>query len=179
MPALRVGATGDVAWRDRDSGQLLSHDVDISASTLDAVALRLLAECGSLIRQTAAKLSMPDWPEGVRRAISFTFVAPHDLAPAPLAYAGATGDGLLASLRESLSNIARHAQATHVDVEIEVDADVVLRVCDDGIGPPGPGARRGKGLDNLAARAARLGGALTLHPGDKGGTVLEWRVPKR
>jgi hypothetical protein len=95
------GATGDVAWRDRESGQMLSRDVDIAAGTLDALAGRLLAECGSLIRQTAAKLSMPDWPEGVRRAISFTFDAPHDLVPASLAVAGGTGDGLLASLREA------------------------------------------------------------------------------
>ena len=31
----------------------------------------------------------------------------------------------------------------------------------------------------MAARATRLGGTLTLEPGGKGGTVLEWRVPKR
>ena len=90
-----------------------------------------------------------------------------------------TGTELLATLRESLSNIARHAQASHAEVEIEVGAEVVLRVRDDGVGPPGPGARRGRGLDNMAARATRLGGTLTLEPGGKGGTVLEWRVPKR
>jgi hypothetical protein len=96
-----AGATGDVAWRDRASGQMLSVDVDIAADTIDATARRLLADCGSAIRQTAAKLAMPDWPEGVRRAISFRLVAPTDLVPAPLAFAGGSGDGLLASLREA------------------------------------------------------------------------------
>jgi hypothetical protein len=96
-----AGATGDVAWRDRSSGQLLSRDVDIAAPTLDATARRLLAECGTLIRQTAAKLAMPDWPEGVRRAISFSFPTPADLLAPPLALAGVSGDGLLASLREA------------------------------------------------------------------------------
>jgi signal transduction histidine kinase len=90
-----------------------------------------------------------------------------------------TGTELLATLRESLSNIARHAQASHAEVEIEVGAEVVLRVRDDGVGPPGPGARRGRGLDNMAARATRLGGTMTLEPGGTGGTELEWRVPKR
>jgi hypothetical protein len=96
-----AGATGDVAWRDRATGQLLSRDVDISAAQLAATAQRLLVDCGAVIRQTAAKLAMPDWPEGVRRAISFTFAAPPDLVPATLALAGGAGDGLLASLREA------------------------------------------------------------------------------
>ena len=96
-----AGATGDVAWRDHASGLLVSAEVDIAADALAATAGRLLAECGSVIRQTAAKLAMPDWPEGVRRAISFAFDAPADLVPAPLAFAGVSGDWLLASLREA------------------------------------------------------------------------------
>ena len=47
---------------------------------------------------------------------------------------------LLATLREGLSNVARHAQATRVDVEVVVTDRVVLRVIDDGVGPPGPDA---------------------------------------
>jgi hypothetical protein len=96
-----AGASGDVAWRDQATGQLQSRDVDIPAADVEATARRLLAECGAVIRQTAAKLAMPDWPEGVRRAISFTFDAPPDLLPARAALAGGTGDGLLALLREA------------------------------------------------------------------------------
>ena len=95
------GASGDVAWRDGLTGQLLSRDLDVAAVTVEATARRLLAECGAVICQTAAMLVMPDWPEGVRRAISFTLAAPADLVAAPLAFAGASGDGLLASLREA------------------------------------------------------------------------------
>ncbi len=96
-----AGASGDVAWRDGTTGQMVSFDVDIAAATLEVTAARLLASCGTAIRQTAAKLAMPDWPEGMRRAISFRLAAPNDLVPAPLALAGAGGDGLLASLREA------------------------------------------------------------------------------
>jgi two-component system, NarL family, sensor histidine kinase DevS len=84
---------------------------------------------------------------------------------------------LLATLREALSNVARHAQATRVEVEVVVTDQVVLRVVDDGIGPPAPGAPSGHGLRNMKARAARRAGRFELRPGPSTGTVLEWRVP--
>lgn len=85
---------------------------------------------------------------------------------------------LLATLREALSNVARHAGASRVDVSLIVSDEVLLRVVDDGVGPPGPDAPRGHGLKNMAARAERHGGRLDLLPGPPSGTVLEWRVPK-
>ena len=89
-----------------------------------------------------------------------------------------TGVELLATLREALSNVARHAQASRVEVEVLVEGDVCLRVTDDGIGPPSAETPRGKGLDNMATRAADLGGELRLTEREPTGTVLEWRVPK-
>ena len=86
---------------------------------------------------------------------------------------------LLATLREALSNVARHAKASRVEVELIVDADVCLRVTDDGVGPPDDTTPRGSGLANMAARAERLGGALRIGPGPGAGTVLEWRAPKQ
>jgi signal transduction histidine kinase len=85
---------------------------------------------------------------------------------------------LLATLREALSNVARHARASQVEVEVVVDGDVCLRVADDGVGPPNDATPRGKGLANMAARAQNLGGKLELRPGERAGTVLEWRAPK-
>ena len=84
---------------------------------------------------------------------------------------------VLAVLREALANAARHAEATAVDVELTADADVVLRVADDG---KGRGAQRragGKGLANMETRASRLGGSLQATTGLTGGTVIDWRVP--
>ena len=89
------------------------------------------------------------------------------------------GTELLATLREALSNIARHARAVRVDVEVLVEEDVCLRVVDDGIGPPAAGVPRGKGLANMEARASALGGTLELRAGNPAGTVLEWRVPRK
>ena len=88
----------------------------------------------------------------------------------------------LAALREALSNAARHANASQVDVTVDAGTDGMLtvQVTDDGTGIPDGGRR--SGLRNLAGRAEKLGGELRLEPADPGapapGTRLEWRVPR-
>jgi signal transduction histidine kinase len=89
----------------------------------------------------------------------------------------ATARELLATLREGLSNVARHARAHRAEVEVLVGDEIALRVVDDGVGPPPPGSPRGNGLVNMAERARRLGGRCELLAGDGGGSILEWTVP--
>ena len=87
---------------------------------------------------------------------------------------------MIASMREALGNVARHAGATKVDVTIAVEGDrVVMRVTDDGVGLPDDAARLtgGNGLLNMRARAAGFGGQCTLEPGQRSGAVLAWSVP--
>jgi signal transduction histidine kinase len=90
--------------------------------------------------------------------------------------AGEVAEQALAVLREALSNAARHAQATQVDVTVDVSGDGVLsvQVADNGVGIPDGGRR--SGLRNVAGRAEKFGGELLLTPADPG-TRLEWRVP--
>jgi two-component sensor histidine kinase len=85
---------------------------------------------------------------------------------------------LLAVLGEALTNVARHARASsvHVDLAVTVD-DVTLRVRDDGIGLAG--APRDVGLADLRRRAAWHGGTLDVQPEPAGGTRLTWAVPRR
>lgn len=87
------------------------------------------------------------------------------------------GAEMLATLREALSNVARHAHATRVEIELVADQQLELRVADDGVGPAAARATRGHGLKNMATRAARLGGRLELRARQPTGTALEWRVP--
>jgi hypothetical protein len=63
------GAIGDAAWRD-GTGRLVTRDLEIPLERLHLTAAQLLGECGTLIGRLVAGLSMPDWPEGARRAIS-------------------------------------------------------------------------------------------------------------
>jgi len=83
---------------------------------------------------------------------------------------------LIATLREALSNVARHARARRVEVSLRVDAEVVLRVVDDGVGMSAR-PRRMSGLRNLEGRARELGGSMTVSAPETGGTTLEWRIP--
>lgn len=86
-------------------------------------------------------------------------------------------DQLLAVAREALSNVARHARASAVEVVVSVGPEgVTLTVLDDGVGPP-TGPRAGSGLRNMAERAAALGGDFSLQPRSSGGSRLSWRVP--
>ncbi len=85
---------------------------------------------------------------------------------------------LLATLREALSNVARHAQASCADVTVSAgDGRLRLVVADDGVGPPGDDAPRGNGLANMARRAEGVGGSCELSTRDGGGTTLTWDVP--
>jgi signal transduction histidine kinase len=83
---------------------------------------------------------------------------------------------LLSALRESLSNVARHAAASGVDIHVRAGAELALTVRDNGSGIQQQASRR-SGLSNLEQRARKLGGSLRVEPGPDGGTVLEWRVP--
>lgn len=91
------GAIGDAAWRDEASGALMSRDLAIPFDVIRNTADHLLSECGHTIRRLVAGLSMPDWPEGARRAISFT-LTPYAILPAGTV---ARFDALLESYRQS------------------------------------------------------------------------------
>ena len=86
------------------------------------------------------------------------------------------GENLLAVLREALSNAARHAKASRVDVVIAVDdATATATISDDGIGLPSDGRR--SGLANLQARAEGLDGSFSATTAPEGGAEILWRVP--
>jgi two-component system, NarL family, sensor histidine kinase DevS len=88
------------------------------------------------------------------------------------------GEHLLAVLREGLSNAARHARASQVDISAEADGELRLRITDNGIGIASDVRR--SGLRNMAERAAHLGGTFVVAAADPTagtGTALDWRVP--
>ncbi|MCU1503479.1 MAG: histidine kinase [Ilumatobacteraceae bacterium] len=87
-----------------------------------------------------------------------------------------TFEEMMPVLREALSNIARHASASAVRVSVDVAGDIVLIVCDDGVGVPDE-VIGGRGVGNMVDRARRLGGDASVANQPSGGTVLTWRVP--
>ena len=81
-----------------------------------------------------------------------------------------------AVLRESLTNVAKHAQAAKIRVWIQADGQrLALTVTDDGIGL-GQSTRR-SGLANLQRRAERYGGDFSVGNAPEGGLRLQWSIP--
>ena len=88
-------------------------------------------------------------------------------------------DDITAVVREALSNVARHAAATDAAVSVTANADgeLVVAIVDNGVGPPAAPRPGGRGLHNMAARAEKCGGTLSVAAGPSTGTVVELRVP--
>jgi two-component system sensor histidine kinase UhpB len=85
--------------------------------------------------------------------------------------------------QESLSNIAKHARARDVDVELSFVGRTILRVRDDGGGFNGAAGRRvngqyrgrpgGLGLSGMRERALLVGGNLDVFTAPGAGTTIE------
>jgi two-component system, NarL family, sensor histidine kinase UhpB len=73
--------------------------------------------------------------------------------------------------QESLSNVAQHAGARHVTVELSFVGRTVLRIADDGCGVKG-GRNGGLGLTGMHERALLVGGALDIHSANGRGTTI-------
>jgi signal transduction histidine kinase len=125
------------------------HPAILAQRGLDA-GLEALATRASLPVELDAEL--PDrLPETVERAAYF-FVA------------------------EALTNVAKHARATHGRVRAHVDAgELVVEVADDGVG--GADAGRGSGLQGLEDRLGAVAGSLEVVSPPGAGTRLRARIP--
>jgi signal transduction histidine kinase len=159
---------------------LVRQRIDKAIDDLDATMTE--------IRTTIFELGDSALPGGLRKGVvrlvdelsptlrvrpEVRFVGPIDNAVAQT-----TADHLLAALREMLSNVSKHAQATRIVLILSVGDDVVLEVVDNGVGIVAHSARgRRLGLVNLRRRAEQLGGTFELQPVDAGGTRAIWRVP--
>ena len=82
----------------------------------------------------------------------------------------------LAVVRESLTNVAKHAEASVVDLRIQADRELSIEVVDNGVGLS-EGTERKSGLANLEARAKKYGGSFAAYLAPTGGTIIEWVIP--
>jgi two-component system, NarL family, sensor histidine kinase UhpB len=83
-------------------------------------------------------------------------------------------------LQESLTNIARHAQATEVSVSlVRDDAGITLAIEDDGVGfaPSSQRKPNSFGLLGLRERAQLLGGEISIDSAPGKGTRVRLRIP--
>ncbi|MEV4674518.1 MULTISPECIES: HAMP domain-containing sensor histidine kinase [Actinomadura] len=78
--------------------------------------------------------------------------------------------------QEGLTNVWRHSGARNAELSLtqEEDGSVVLRVVDDGVGPP---TEVGSGIHGMRERAMLIGARLTIGPANGGGTEVRLEVP--
>ncbi|MBI4205660.1 MAG: PAS domain S-box protein [Betaproteobacteria bacterium] len=85
-------------------------------------------------------------------------------------------------VQEALTNVARHAQASLVEVILKCDGgDLMVQVCDNGRGIDEAALRKGKsyGVLGIRERAQTLGGAARIFRSAEGGTTVEITIPLR
>ncbi|MFF8290847.1 sensor histidine kinase [Streptomyces sp. NPDC016309] len=155
--------------------------------TAASIAERSLAEARRFVHDLApADLAGGGGPEEALRDLAARESARLPVAfridgpPVPLP--DRVGAALLRIAQGALANVAEHAGATSAGLTLTyLDDQVVLDVADDGRGfdpgaPPPPGDR-GHGLPAIRARAAQLGGTLTVESAPGEGTVLSVSIP--
>jgi len=101
-------------------------------------------------------------------APALTIDGPLDALPADLEA------DVVAVVREGLANVARHARASSVSVQVTSGDALLVEVADDGIGLGSNAVE--SGLDNLRQRAEAHGGSLTLRRRTPRGTSLVWEA---
>ena len=173
------------------AGRLLQRECEFAAAngTENAAISRARAELGDLERTARTALAEVreaiggyrarglaaeiESARGTLAAAGVTLVTEGDLKPATLTAAEETV--LALALREAVTNIVRHAQATSCRLRLVLqDGQHRLSIEDDG---PHPIAREGNGLRGMRERVESLGGQLSLTRA--GGTHLLIELPMR
>lgn len=137
------------------------------------------------IRSAIFELRNPDdtEPEALRRRVGEVIrsvIEGHELRPdlrirtGDVELPGDLASELVAVVRELVTNVVRHADATRLTVTVTVGQEIRVVVADDGRGLPTVMVR--SGLANLADRAERRHGRLSCRT-DTSGTEIEWLVP--
>lgn len=128
--------------------------------------LRPLVLEGKALKQVIEDM-LDDWTR--RTAISVSFQAKGE-QPLPQALE----EALYRIVQESLSNIARHSQATHVQIELICEQDrIVLTIADNGRGfSPDTIQTSGVGLRSMRERMQALGGEIEIASMSEQGTTI-------
>ena len=159
----------------------LERGGDAAAPASIQVASQLATELLADIRGVVAQIRQHDGLD-LRQALA-QLIAP---LPSPQIHLDVRDDArvdsvaqaetLLRVVQEALTNIVRHAGASHAWISLRRDGEVVrLSIRDDGRGAVP--LREGFGLAGMRERLALVGGTLQISQADNGGVVLDITAP--
>ena len=165
-PAGAVAALADV----QQSAQAAMVEIDALLHQLSPAPLATIGLLEALREQCEAL----GYRTGATVTTTFGTLPPAKRLPA------GTQEALFRMAQEALSNVARHARASAVQVQLELVADenlLRLEVQDNGQGFTPATRNKGMGLANLQARATKLGGHIELHSLPDQGTRVRIDIP--
>lgn len=171
----------DVIGRDPKPEFPVVHRLDQTAERTRALAERMrevvwsvnprcdtVPSLASFLEQQISQFLRAD---GIKIELDF----PEDIPGRPIG--GEARHQLALGVREALTNVIRHAQATEVVLSLSIEQNwLVVQVKDNGRGLQ-PAAKNGNGLHNMRDRLQSIGGTFdfTTEPGS--GTTIIFRVP--
>ncbi|CAG9235555.1 putative Histidine kinase [Burkholderia gladioli] len=103
--------------------------------------------------------------------------------PGDVQFSNASATALFRIVQEALTNVARHADASRVELTLSVDErQCVLRIVDDGVGAPQADGHRTPddksfGLLGIRERAHMLGGAVRIETARDRGYAITITIP--
>jgi PAS domain S-box-containing protein len=179
----------DVAWLARrldagapaDKAVLLDKLHGMSEITDDVIKTvrRISAELRPGVLDDLGLVAAVDWQaQEFESRTSVVCTLDADLGEEPVARELATA--VFRIFQEALTNVARHAEAEHVDIRLARDGgDLFLTVHDDGRGidPDDLDDPESLGLLGIRERARHLGGTVSIERAPEGGTRLSLRLP--
>lgn len=176
---------------------MLKSEMVVNREHLDEVQQRQLSEINRLARDTATALREMVWVvntgyDSIDKLISkledvtatlldshlsYHFNRPVQIAPRKI------GMGFRQNVyflyKEALHNAVKHAQATHLEIDVSLQQNMLrLQIQDDGIGFVEDAVKHGHGLSLMRKRAADSGGRLSIisRPGEGTRVVLETKI---
>ena len=190
---LGQGLTGlkiEISWLNKKLPQALAEGVRVEAAARLGEMAHLLVQMLAAVRNLSTGLrpgvldrfglyAAADWQcqEFARRTgLSCACHLPEDEPPLSAGHSTA----LFRILQEALTNVARHAGAKSVRVELRAERGLAtLVVWDDGRGVTEEelSSPTSLGLLGMRERAEALGGSLAVGRGASGGTVVQASIP--
>lgn len=163
---------------DAQAAPLLAEAMAQADSALDTVR-RVIADLRPSVLDQLGVWEAIEWQASQLEAQ--TGVHCHCVIAPDLPAFAADGAAMLFRIaQEALTNVARHAHATVVNITVRLDQDqLLLEIEDDGEGIPAERllAPESWGLRGMQERALYLGGTLSFNNGRQRGTLVSLRLP--
>lgn len=167
-----------VVLKSQLAARLIEHDTRAAQDQIGEVE-RVAREALTQVREAVAGIRA----NGLQAELAAARLAllggeislDHRLAPVEIP--GNIETTLALALRESVTNVLRHARARRVEVELteESRGGIALRIADDGRGGV---AAEGHGLTGMRERLRAIGGVVEIDSPQGGGTRLSLLVPR-